>query len=54
MPVMTGMEILTDVRIDYSKRTRFTKGVVKTVVNRFPRGDRIRFAGRAVRRHITG
>jgi acetolactate synthase I/II/III large subunit len=43
-----------DVRIDYSKRTRFTQGVVKTSLKRFPFRDRLRFVGRALMRRITG
>jgi len=49
-----GRPVIIDVRIDYSKRTRFTKGVVGTVLKRFPLKDRIRFVGRAVKRKITG
>lgn len=46
--------VIVDVRIDYSKRTRFTQGVVKTVLNRFPLGDKVRFVGRALLRKVTG
>ena len=46
--------VIVDVRIDYSKRTRFTQGVVKTVLKRFPLGDKIRFVGRAMLRKVTG
>lgn len=46
--------VLVDVRIDYSKRTRFTEGVVKTVLRRFPLRDRARFIGRALWRKVTG
>ena len=49
-----GQPVIVDVRIDYSKRTRFTQGVVKTVLKRFPLGDKFRFIGRAVVRKITG
>jgi acetolactate synthase-1/2/3 large subunit len=49
-----GQPVLVDVRIDYSKRTRFTQGVVKTVLSRFPLGDKVRFVGRAIKRKITG
>ena len=49
-----GQPALVDVRIDYSKRTRFTTGVVATVLKRFPLGDKVRFIGRAVVRKITG
>jgi len=31
-----GQPVVVDVRIDYSKRTRFTSGVVQTVLKRFP------------------
>jgi acetolactate synthase-1/2/3 large subunit len=49
-----GRPVIVDVRIDYSKRTRFTQGVVKTVLKRFPLGDKFRFIGRAVVRKVTG
>jgi len=50
----TGRPVVVDVRIDYSKRTRFTQGVVKTVLKRFPMGDKFRFIGRALLRKVTG
>ncbi len=46
--------VVVDVRIDYSKRTRFTQGVVQTVLKRFPLRDRARFIGRALLRKVTG
>jgi acetolactate synthase I/II/III large subunit len=46
--------VVVDVRIDYSKRTRFTQGVVKTVLKRFPLRDRFRFISRALFRKVTG
>lgn len=46
--------VIVDVRIDYSKRTRFTQGVVKTVLSRFPLRDRVRFVARALFRRVTG
>ncbi len=49
-----GQPVVVDVRIDYSKRTRFTQGVVGTVLKRFPLGDKFRFIGRAVKRKIVG
>jgi acetolactate synthase-1/2/3 large subunit len=49
-----GEPVLVDVRIDYSKRTRFTQGVVQTVFKRFPLRDRARFVGRALLRKVTG
>ena len=49
-----GRPVVVDVRIDYGKRTRFTQGVVKTVLKRFPLGDKFRFVGRALVRKLTG
>lgn len=46
--------VIVDVKIDYSKRTMLTKGVVKTNLSRFEMAEKIRFIGRAIRRHITG
>ena len=46
--------VIVDVHIDYSKRTRFTQGVVRTALKRFPLRDRVRFVGRALVRRITG
>ena len=50
----TGRPVVVDVAIDYGKRTRFTQGVVKTVLKRFPLGDKFRFVGRALVRKVTG
>lgn len=49
-----GQPVIVDISIDYSKRTAFTKGVVKTVLKRFPLGDKFRFIGRALVRKVTG
>jgi len=49
-----GCPAIVDVRIDYSKRTRFTQGVVKTALQTFPFRDKARFLGRALMRKITG
>ena len=49
-----GQPVIVDVKIDYSKRTRFTEGVVKTTLSRFPLGTKFRFIGRALTRKITG
>ena len=49
-----GQPVIVDVNIDYSKRTRFTQGVVKTVLKRFSIRDKIRFIGRALWRKVTG
>lgn len=46
--------VIVDVHIDYSKRTRFTQGVVKTALKSFPLRDKVRFAVRALVRKITG
>lgn len=46
--------VLVDVHIDYKKRTRFTQGVVKTLLGNFPFQDKVRFIGRAVKRKILG
>lgn len=46
--------VIVDVRIDYSKPTRFTKGVVKTNLGRFGTRDKLRIVGRALTRKITG
>ena len=45
--------VIVDVRIDYSKRTRFTGGVVKSVLSSFPVRDRLRFVSRALLRKVT-
>ena len=44
--------VIVDVRIDYSKRTRFTKGIVKTNLERFTMGNKARFIGRALLRRV--
>jgi acetolactate synthase-1/2/3 large subunit len=47
-----GQPVIVDVNIDYSKRTRFTDGVVKTNLDRFPLADKVRIIGRAVWRKV--
>lgn len=49
-----GKPVIVDVNIDYSKKTRFTQGVVKTNLKRFSTAEKIRFVGRALKRKITG
>jgi len=49
-----GEPVVIDVAIDYSEKTFFTRGVVKTTLGRLPLKDRVRFIGRAVGRKITG
>ena len=49
-----GRPVLVDVAIDYSEKTYFTRGVVKTNLRRLPWKDRVRFVGRAVGRRLFG
>jgi acetolactate synthase I/II/III large subunit len=49
-----GRTVLLDVAIDYSRKTFFTRGVVKTNLLRLPLADRLRFVGRALVRRVTG
>ena len=49
-----GRTVLVDVRIDYSKRTRFTEGVVKATLKRFTPRDKLRVVSRALWRRVTG
>ncbi|MDH4019947.1 MAG: thiamine pyrophosphate-binding protein [Xanthomonadales bacterium] len=44
--------VIVDVNIDYSKRTRFTKGIVKSNLERFTLGNKARFIGRALLRRV--
>jgi len=46
--------ILVDVKIDYTKKTFMTKGVVKTNLSRFPLSEKIRFISRSIKRHVLG
>jgi acetolactate synthase-1/2/3 large subunit len=50
----TGRPVLVEVEIDYSEKTFFTRGVVKTNLLRLPLKDQMRFVGRAVKRKVTG
>ncbi|MFO1408005.1 MAG: thiamine pyrophosphate-binding protein [Steroidobacteraceae bacterium] len=49
-----GRPVLVDVAVDYSKRTRFTEGIVKTNLERFDLGTKARLVGRALWRRVTG
>lgn len=49
-----GRPVLVDVRIDYTKRTRFTAGVIRTNLQRFGPADQARLLGRALWRRVTG
>jgi acetolactate synthase-1/2/3 large subunit len=46
--------VLVDVAVDYSKRTRFTEGIVKTNLERFDLGTKARLVGRALWRRVSG
>ena len=46
--------VIVDVHIDYSKKTRFTKGIVGTNLSRFETSEKARFIGRALLRKVTG
>ena len=50
----TGHPVIVDVRIDYSRKSAFTKGIVKTNLARFSLSQKARFIGRAVKRHFVG
>jgi acetolactate synthase-1/2/3 large subunit len=47
-----GRPVLVEVEIDYSQKTYFTRGVVKTNFARLPWGDRLRFVARALGRRL--
>ena len=47
-----GRPVAIDVAIDYTRKTYFTKGVVRTTLGRLPWRDRLRFVGRAVGRKL--
>lgn len=49
-----GKPVLVNVLVDYSKRTAFTKGTVKTNLKRFDLKTKVRFIGRAISRKVTG
>lgn len=49
-----GRPVIVDVAIDYTKRTAFTAGTAKSTFKRFPPSQRLRFAGRALLRRVTG
>jgi acetolactate synthase-1/2/3 large subunit len=50
----SGRPVIVDVRIDYSKRTAFTQGAVKTNFRRFPLDQKVRTVARALTRAVTG
>jgi acetolactate synthase I/II/III large subunit len=50
--VAQGRPVLVDVAIDYSEKTFFTRGVVRTMLGRLPWPDRLRFVWRALSRRL--
>lgn len=49
-----GRAVIVDLIMDYSRRTAFTQGAVKTNFKRLPLAQRLRMVTRAVKRKITG
>ena len=45
--------VVLDVKVDYSKQTCFTKGVLKSSFRSFPRREKFRFASRALWRKVS-
>ncbi len=50
----TDQPVVVNVKIDYTKQTFLTKGVIKANLSRFPLDQKVRFIGRALKRHILG
>ena len=49
-----GQPVVLDVNVDYSRRTAFTQGAVKTNFRRFPLAQKLRMALRVLKRKVTG
>jgi acetolactate synthase-1/2/3 large subunit len=49
-----GKSIVINVKIDYSQRTMLTKGALTVNLKRMPFSQKLRFIGRAIKRHIVG
>jgi acetolactate synthase I/II/III large subunit len=49
----SGRPVIVDVAIDYTHKTHFTRGVVKTNLWRLPWPERLRMLGRAASRHLA-
>lgn len=49
-----GKPVIIDVNIDYSKTTRFTKGMVNTNLKRLPLNMKVKMISRALVRKVTG
>jgi len=52
--VRAGGSVVVDVAIDYTEKTYFTRGVVRTMLGRLPWPDRLRFILRALTRRLRG
>jgi acetolactate synthase-1/2/3 large subunit len=50
----SGRPVIVAVKIDYSKKSAFTVGTVKTNFGRFPLNEKLRFLTRAAVRHVMG
>ena len=48
-----GRPVIVDVRIDYSRKTQFTNGAVKTNLKRFDTRNKLRIVGRALWRKFS-
>ena len=53
MVTSSGRPVVIEVLIDYSQKTYFTRGVVRTNLGRLPWPDRIRYVLRALARKFT-
>lgn len=51
---LAGRPTVVDTAIDYTGKTWFTRGVVRTNLGRLPWPDRLRFVARALARKLTG
>ena len=49
-----GRPVVVEVAIDYSNKTYFTRGTVRTNFRRLPWSARLRFLGRVLRRKLPG
>ncbi len=49
-----GRPVIVDVNVDYSRKSEFTKGIVRVNLGRFPFDQKLRFIGRAIKRHLLG
>tara|TARA_R110001592_G_scaffold83320_1_gene246727 strand:- start:1603 stop:3375 length:1773 start_codon:yes stop_codon:yes gene_type:complete len=49
-----GKPVIVDINIDYSKKTRFTKGIVGTNLKRLPLNMKVKMVSRALVRKVTG